>query len=61
HPLENQLFDATLCLFHAAASPAYQVLADAELNSTVRRLFRFYGEKCGLGGQSPFNAAMLDE
>src|SRR5436853_1224490 len=47
NPLETQLFNATLCLFHAAASPVYQVVADTQLNSTVRRLFLTHGEKCG--------------
>jgi hypothetical protein len=48
HPLETQLFNATLCLFHAAASLVYQVVLDTQLNSTVRRLFRLPREKCGL-------------
>src|SRR5437763_4546952 len=48
YPLETQLFDATLCLFHAAASRLYQVVGDTQLNSTVRRLFSSYREKCGL-------------
>src|SRR5438477_2567000 len=48
NPLETQLFNATLCLFHAAASPVYQVVADTQLNSTVRRFFLTHGEKCGL-------------
>jgi hypothetical protein len=39
HPLETQLFNGTLCLFHAAASLAYQVVVDTQLNSMVRRLF----------------------
>jgi hypothetical protein len=46
--LETQLFKGTLCLFHAAASAAYQVVLDNQLNSTVRRLFHQYREKCGL-------------
>ena len=40
HPLETQLFNATLCLFHAAASLPIKLLLDTQLNSTVRRLFR---------------------
>jgi hypothetical protein len=42
------LFNVTLCLFHAAASRAYQVVLDTQLNSMVRRLFRLLREKCGL-------------
>jgi hypothetical protein len=53
--LETQLFNATLCLFHAAASLVYQVVVHTQLNSTVRRLFRLRREKCGLKETSGLN------
>jgi hypothetical protein len=45
--LETQLFDATLCLFHAAASLVYQVVLDTQLNSMVRRLFVYMVRNAG--------------